>query len=138
MGDRCVLSCVTPRMSHPGLAEDQSRQLRHAARTVTGDELRSLTYFTRETVEQLYLRDDLDRSADLIGFADNERLGFRSQMVYHGTQLGDYQSTIRVFDHGYLTRVIVNDHGVWATTDAMQIGRFRDLASALSAVLRTI
>lgn len=118
------------------LSEDQREELISAARTTVGDELRSLTYFTEGTVEQLYLRDDLDRTADLVGFAENERLGFRSQSAYAGSQLGEYQFTIRVFERGYLTRVIVGDHGVWVTTDAMRIDRFEELASALASVLR--
>lgn len=112
----------------------QSRLVR-TARTVTGDELRSLTYFDGDRVSQLYLRDDLDRSADLVGFAENERLGFRSQRTYSGTQLGDYHFTIRVFERGFLVRVIVGDEGVWATTDEMAIDRFEELAAALGSVL---
>ena len=46
-------------------------ELLSAARTATGDELRSLTYFTEEAVEQLYLRSDLSRTADLVGFAES-------------------------------------------------------------------
>lgn len=114
--------------------ERQSRLVR-TARTVTGDELRSLTYFDEERVAQLYLRDDLERSADLVGFAENERLGFRSQRAYTGTQLGDYRFTIRVFDRGYLVRVIGDGEGVWATTDEMAIDRFEELAAALAGVL---
>lgn len=122
-------------MSNGELSDSQRERLRSAARTTTGDELRSLTYFTEEVVEELYLRDDLDQTADLVGFAENERLGFRSRFVYRGTQLGRYRFTIRVFDRGYLTRVIVGDHGVWATTDSMQIDRFEELADALISVL---
>lgn len=108
-----------------------------AARTVTGDELRSVTYFTEEDVHQLYLRDDLDRTADLVGFAENERQGFHAQALYANTQLGDYQFTVRVFENGYLTRVIANDHGIWVTADSMDIDRFEELASALASILRS-
>ncbi len=110
-------------------------ELVRTARTTVGDELRSVVYFTADTVDQLYLRDDLAQTADLVGFADNERLGFRSQQVYRESELGEYQFTIRVFDHGYLTRVIAGDHGVWVTTDTMRIDRFEELASALATVL---
>ncbi len=116
--------------------EDRQQKLVTAARTTLGDELRSIVYFTEDAVEQLYLRNDLEQTADLVGFADNERLGFRSQTAYENTQLGEYRFTIRVFEHGYLTRVIVGDRGVWVTTDEMQIDRFEELASALAAVLR--
>ncbi len=122
-------------MSNDQLSEGQQSKLVRTARTAVGDELRSLTYFTEDTVEQLYLRSDLDQTADLIGFAENERLGFRSQLAYTNTQLGAYQFTIRVFERGYLTRVIVNGHGVWITTDAMHIDRFEELANALATVL---
>ena len=109
-------------MSHP--PDDRAEELLSAARTATGDELRSLTYFTEDGVEQLYLRSDLNRTADLVGFAENERQGFHAQSMY-------------VFDNGYLTRVIDNDHGVWVTTDSMEIDRFEELASALASILRS-
>lgn len=118
-----------------GLSPDQQAALVRTARTIVGDELRSLTYFTEEDFEQLYLRDDLDRTADLVGFAENERMGFRSQRAYRGTQLGGYEFTIRVFERGYLTRVIADDKGAWVTTDAMGIDRFEELGHALEAVL---
>lgn len=127
---------VHPGMTGDQLSDDQRDELISTARTVVGDELRSLAYFTEETVYQLYLRDDLDQTADLIGFAENERLGFRSQLAYNNTQLGEYQFTIRVFEHGYLTRVITGDHGIWVTTDAMHIDRFEELANALATVLQ--
>jgi hypothetical protein len=111
-------------------------KLVRTARSVAGDELRSAAYFDDEDVEQLYLRSDLDDEADLVGFAENERLGFRSQQAYHSTQLGDYRFTIRVFDEGYLTRVIEGDRGVWVTTDPMAIDRFEEVAAALAGVLR--
>ena len=122
-------------MSHP--PDEHAAELLSAARTATGDELRSLTYFTKGDVEQLYLRSDLSRTADLVGFAENERQGFRAQSLYADTQLGDYRFTVRVFDNGYLTRVIANDHGVWVTTDSMEIDRFEELASALASLLRS-
>lgn len=99
--------------------------------------MRSLMYFTEETHNQVYLRDDLEQSADLVGFAENERLGFRSQQAYAESELGDYQFTIRVFEDGYLTRVIVRNYGVWVTTDGMSIDRFEELGSAIASVLDT-
>jgi hypothetical protein len=105
------------------------------ARTVVGDELRSVTYFDEEGVEQLYLREGLEADADLVGFAETERLGFRSQMDYRNTELGDYEFTIRVFEHGYLTRVIAGDHGVFVTTDPMARDRFEELAAAMKTEL---
>ena len=122
-------------MSHP--PDERADELLSAARTATGDELRSLTYFTGHDIDQLYLRSDLNRTADLVGFAENERQGFHAQSMYADTQLGEYRFTVRVFDNGYLTRVIANDHGVWVTTDSMEIDRFEELASALGAILRS-
>ena len=123
------------RMSHP--PDERADELLSAARTATGDELRSITYFTQEDVDQLYLRSDLNRTADLVGFAENERQGFHSQSMYANTQLGDYLFTVRVFENGYLTRVIADGHGVWVTTDSVEMDRFEELASALAAILRS-
>jgi hypothetical protein len=110
-------------------------EIHSVCRTTVGDELRSITYFTEGTVEQLYLRSDLEQTADLIGFAEHERLGFRSQSAYRNTQLGDYGATIRMFENGFLSRVIRGPHGVWVTTDDMSIERFEELTSALESVL---
>ncbi len=110
-------------------------EIHSVCRTTVGDELRSITYFTEEDVEQLYLRSDLEQTADLIGFADHERLGFHSQSAYRNTQLGEYQATIRMFENGFLSRVIRGPHGVWVTTDDMSIERFEELTSALESVL---
>ncbi len=115
----------------PTLAEE----LHSVCRTAVGDELRSVTYFTEDDVEQVYLRSDLDRTADLVGFADHERLGFHGQSAYRNTQLGEYQATIRMFENGYLSRVIRGPHGVWVTTDPMSMERFEELTSALAVVL---
>ena len=117
-------------------SDDLAESLTEAARTAIGDELRSLTYFTDESVEQLYLRGDLEAAADLVGFADLERLGFHSKAGYRETELGAYQFTIRVFENGYLVRVIEDGHGVFVTTDAMARTRFEEVADALAAILR--
>ena len=110
-------------------------ELLSVCRTAVGDELRSITYFTHDDVEQLYLRSDLDRDADLEGFAEHERLGFRSQDVYQNTELGEYEATIRMFEQGYLTRVVYDGHGVWVTTDDMSIDRFDELTVSIRSVL---
>lgn len=117
------------------IAPELADGLLSVCRTTVGDELRSITYFDEDHVEQIYLRSDLERTADLVGFADHERLGFRSQSAYRNTQLGDYEATVRMFEYGYLTRVIEGEHGVWVTTDAMDIDRFEELATALRKVL---
>jgi hypothetical protein len=122
-----------------GMADEQKGDLREqlvsACRTAVGDELRSVTYFTEDDEEQIYLRDDLEAGANLVGFADDERLGFRTQADYENSELGEYLFTMRVFERGYLTRVIVGDHGAFVTTDEMEMERFKDLAEAVRAVL---
>ena len=122
------------------MADEQSgdlhEQLVSSCRTSVGDELRSITYFTEDEEDQLYLRDDLEPGADIVGFADNERLGFRTQEVYGDSELGDYLFTMRAFERGYLTRVVVGDHGAFVTTDEMEMDLFKELASAVRSVLR--
>lgn len=127
-----VRSDMSDRDEAPAFGEE----LISACRTVVGDELRSLTYFTADDVRQLYLRSDLERTADLVGFAEVERTGFRADELYRGTQLGEYRATVRMFEDGYLTRVIDGESGVWVTTDAMSMERFEELATAAKSVLR--
>ncbi|WP_049928096.1 DUF7522 family protein [Halopiger goleimassiliensis] len=122
-------------MDGDAIEQELVDELLSACRTTVGDELRSITYFTEDDVEQLYLRSDLDRTADLVGFAEHERLGFRSQSAYRNTQLGEYGATIRMFENGYLSRVIRGDHGVWVTTDDMSMERFEELTSTLESIL---
>src|SRR6056297_125682 len=129
------LYAVCGHMESEAIDSQRADELRSVCRTTVGDELRSITYFTEDIVEQLYLRSDLEQTADLIGFADHERLGFHSQSAYRNTQLGEYQATIRMFENGYLSRVIRGPHGVWVTADAMSIERFEELTSALESVL---
>lgn len=118
------------------LSDATREELVRTSRTVVGDEVRSVTYFTDSEVEQLYLRSDLEGAADLVGFADTERLGFRSRTDYRETELGAYRFTIRVFDQGYFTRVIEGEHGVFVTTDPIVRDRFEELAAALKGVLQ--
>lgn len=122
-------------MTNGPISESLEDELVSAARTAVGDELRSLTYFTREEYEQIYLRSDLERDADLSAFAANERLGFTSQQTYGDSELGEYLFTIRVFDSGYLTRVIVGEHGAFVTTDELHMDLFTEIASAIRGVL---
>ena len=115
--------------------EFESKLVR-TCRTVVGDELRSITYFTEDEVAKVYLREDLEWGVDLVGFAENERQGFRSQSIYDGSELGSYEATIRMFEGGYLTRVIEEDVGAFVTTDRLSIDRFEELAAALRETLR--
>ncbi len=126
-------------MSSEPLTETQVDELRSVCRTAVGDELRSITFFDQEAnVQQLYLRSDLERTADLVGFAELERLGFESQTAYRNTQLGEYRGTVRMFENGYLTRVLGDEVGVWITTDAMSMERFEEIVTALKPVLADI
>jgi hypothetical protein len=122
-------------MSTDDTASTFANELISVCRTTVGDDLRSIAYFTDGTVEQVYLRSDLDRSADLVGFAEIERAGFEADESYRNTQLGEYRATVRMFENGYLTRVVADRVGVWVTTDELSIDRFEELA-AVKPVLR--
>lgn len=114
---------------------DLDQELLSACRTMVGDELRSLTYFTAADHRLVYLRDDLEHDASIEDFARYERTGFVSQGAYLDPELGEYRATIRVFENGYLTRVIVGDHGAFITTDEMKIERFGEMAEAVEEIL---
>ena len=114
---------------------DLDEELLSACRTMVGDELRSLTYFTAADHRFIYLREDLSHDESIAPIARNERLGFASQGTFEDPELGDYRATIRVFSNGYLTRVIVGDHGAFVTTDELKIERFRELAEAVEEIL---
>lgn len=110
-------------------------QLVGACRTAVGDSLRSITYFTPDAYEQVYLRSDLESDADLTGFVEQASDGFRAKTAYRGSELGDYRYTIRVFDRGYLVRVTEGARGVFITTDGLTLQRATEVASALQGVL---
>lgn len=111
-------------------------QIETTCRTAIGDSLRSVTYFTRDDYEQLYLRDDLERDADLSTFIGHEWRGFKTaQTAYQQSELGDYNYTIRVFDNGFLIRVTNDREGVFVTTDGLTIKDFEEVATAVEAVL---
>ncbi|MGM0592087.1 MAG: DUF7522 family protein [Halobacteriota archaeon] len=110
-------------------------QLVRVCRPAIGDSLRSITYFTSDQFEQVYLRSDLDADADLAGFVDHETNGFRARTAYRGSELGEYDYTVRAFENGFLTRVTAAGHGVFVTTDGLTLNSARDVAAALSEVL---
>lgn len=110
-------------------------ELEAACRTAVGDRLRAIVYFTADDHRLVYLRDDIENTESLDKFLANERLGLTAQEAYDDPELGAYHSTIRTFEKGYLTRVISGDHGVFVTTDEMEIERFRDLAEAAESIL---
>ncbi|WP_440988858.1 DUF7522 family protein [Haloarchaeobius baliensis] len=129
------------------VSDQLEERLVSACRTGFGDTLRSVILFTPEEWSLSYVRSDLravepdlrDVKAEIV---ENERLGFTSQETYRsfeggatGESLGTYRFTVRVFDHGYLCRVIVGEVGVVATTDEMNIDAFEDVATTLRKLL---
>ena len=117
------------------VSTELEQQLRRAARTAAGERLRSLTYFTDDTYEQVYLRSDLDADANLAGFVDRARDGFDAADAYRGTELGDYRYTIRRFEQGSIVRVTAAESGTIATAEGLTVERSEEIASALYSVL---
>jgi len=115
--------------------QELDEELESACRTAVGDRLRAVAYFTAENKRLVYLRDDIENTESLGTFVANERNGFRTDDTYDDPELGTYHSTIRIFERGYLTRVIVDGHGVFVTTDEMEIQRFHDLTEAAESIL---
>lgn len=118
------------------LSEEIEDQLVSTCRTAIGDVLRSITYLTPTGYEQLYVREDVDRQDEPDAFVETERKGFTSQRTYGWTTLGNYQYTIRAFDHGYIGRVIVGDSGVYVETEALTVEEFDEIAESIRSVLR--
>lgn len=117
------------------VSEETAEELVSACRTTVGDELRSLTYFTPEEYDHLYLREDLERGDDPEAFVENERGGFSSQRTYEWSELGEYEYTIRVFEFGHLVRVIGDEEGVYITTGDLTMDRFGEIAKAIHSIL---
>jgi len=132
----------------PATTDELSDSLVSTARTGIGDTLRSVVYFTPETFELLYLRKDLYEDEESARAAkgrlvDVERVGFVDEPTYSalspdddgGPTFGEYEFTIRVFRGGFVSRVIVGDHGVLLTTDEMDVGGFEEVAVTLRKLL---
>jgi hypothetical protein len=117
------------------LSDETIDELLSACRTTVGDELRSITYFTPDEYDHLYLRDDLERGDDPEAFVENERQGFTSQRTYEWSELGDYEYTIRVFTEGHLVRVITGEEGVYVTTGDLTMDRCGELVEAIQSIL---
>ncbi len=118
------------------VSDEFADRLQRACRTTVGDTLRSITYFTPGAFQQVYLRSDLESDADLAGFVEHETLGFRARTSYRGSELGEYEHTMRSFEHGYLTRVTSTDEGVFVTTDGLTMRRSEEVSEALRRVLQ--
>ncbi|MCU4717726.1 DUF7522 family protein [Halapricum hydrolyticum] len=120
------------------LSDTLAEELVSIARTATGDSLRSVTYFSRSDFEQLYLRSDLERDADLDTFVGHEWRGYReTNNAYQTTEteLGAHRYTIRAFENGYLLRVGTERAGVLLTTDDVTMQEFEEIAEAVSRSL---
>ncbi len=124
-------------MAQELLSEEVAEQLVSASRATIGDQLRSVTCFGDDGYRQLYLRSDLASDADLDSFVDHEAVGFEANSAYERTELGGFRYTIRVFENGFLLRVIVGDRGVFVTTDGLTLRDFDDVATALESILRS-
>ncbi|WP_302081763.1 DUF7522 family protein [Salinibaculum rarum] len=118
------------------LSDEQANNIVTTARTATGDSLRSVTYFTRSDFDQLYLRDDLERDADLNTFVGHEWRGYReTQNAYQNSELGEYNFTVRAFENGYLLRVAADRKGALITTDGLSMSSYEEIAEALQRML---
>jgi hypothetical protein len=125
-----------PGMSSQLLSAELAERIVTTARTATGDSLRSVTYFTRSDFDQLYLRDDLERDADLNTFVGHEWRGYRdTQNAYQNSELGGYEFTVRAFENGYLLRVAAERRGVLITTDGLSMQSYEEIAEALGRML---
>jgi hypothetical protein len=121
---------------HRGLVDPSlEEQLVSACRTAVGDSLRSIVYFTPDEYEQVYLRSDLDADADISRWVEHEAAGFRAQLAYDGSELGEYHYTLRVFDNGFVTRVVEGECGVFITTDGITVMRSKEVTRAIRSVL---
>lgn len=132
------------------LVTDGADQLVALCRTVVGDGLRSVIHFTPLEFELLYLRRDLYAGDEEYARAvkseivNNERLGFTSVETYEKFHdestlepvFGEYEFTVRVFEHGFVSRVIVGNRGILLTTDDIDVARFEELAVAIRRYLR--
>ena len=119
------------------LSDEQAEHIVTTARTATGDSLRSVTYFTRSDFDQLYLRGDLERDADLNTFVGHEWRGYRETGdAYQNSELGRYKFTVRAFENGYLLRVAEDRRGVLITTDGLSMQSYEEIAEALQRLLR--
>ncbi|MFB6138102.1 MAG: hypothetical protein ABEJ42_07185 [Halobacteriaceae archaeon] len=118
------------------ISETGAEQLVSVCRTAAGEKLRSITYFTHDDYEQVYLRSDLEADADLSSFIGLEWHGFETtQSVYRDSELGGYRYTLRGFENGYLLRVTTQNKGVFITTDGLTLADYESVATALRELL---
>ncbi|ESP88546.1 DUF7522 family protein [Candidatus Halobonum tyrrellensis] len=118
------------------LPDEAEERLTATCRTTVGDQLRSVTYFTRSDFERVYFREDLEQDVDLMGFIGTEWQDFKlTTDTYQASELGDYRYTLRVFENGYLVRIATDSAGVVVTTDGLELRDFDELARAVASTL---
>lgn len=117
------------------VSEPLTTALERTCRATVGDSLRSITYFTPEQYQRVYLRADLTADADIERLAAHERAGFETGDVYDGSELGGYEHTVHSFENGYVTRVTSDERGVFLTTDGLTMRGSQAVADALVGVL---
>jgi len=118
------------------LPEPASERLVSTCREIAGDRLRSVTYFTRDDFDQLYLRDDLERGADLSSFIGFEwRESWITEDAYQGTELGEHDYTLQAFENGYLLRVETESEGAFVTLDRPSVDILDEMAGAMDEIL---
>lgn len=118
------------------LSDAGAERVVETCREIAGDRLRSVTYFTENDYEQLYLRANLARDADLESFIGVE--WHESTIVgeaYGTSELGRHHYTIRVFENGFLLRVASEDRGLFVTTDALPTSTFEELGEVLDELV---
>ena len=118
------------------LSDEFAEKIVTTARTATGDSLRSVTYITRTDFDQLYLRGDLERDADMNTFVGHEWRSYReTQNAYHNSELGEYRFTVRAFENGYLLSVATERRGVIITTDGLSMQSYEEIAEAITRMI---
>ena len=135
--------------SETGIDDRRAESILSAVRTSLGDELRSVVYFTPSSFDLLYVRKDLhpsdesarERKTQLVQL---ERVGFAERPIRNaiahsddGPDIGPYNFTVRFHEGGFVVRVLEGDAGVLFTTDSMDVGAFREAATAIRGVLQS-
>jgi len=116
-------------------SDETAEEMVRTCRATIGDQVRTITFITEDDYEFLYEREDIDRTTEATGFIGAEQRGFASQRTYGWSDLGDYQYTIRGFEHGFIGRVIHKDRGVYVAADALTVETFTEAAESIRTLL---
>jgi hypothetical protein len=132
------------------ISEQLAEQVVSTCRTAIGDDLRTVLSFSPEAYDVLYVRSDLyegdvaqARDAKR-AIVENERMGFATRDMYEDfgrvegleAGIGDYELTQRVFENGFLTRILVGDRGILVTTDDFDLAAAREVVGSVRSLLR--